>query len=1032
MSSPKFANGDLVRRRNNPDAVGQVANAHWDDAAEEWTYEVRFGSGIRGVPEVELEVMPSDADPWEELAAGRVAGAAALKALLTYERLRRPPSRLASSFGSAKAAFYPYQFKPLLKFLENPKQRLLLADDVGLGKTIEAGYVLREIRARHGLDRALIVVPARLKRKWRDELERRFDEKFEIVRGEELKKLLARLRRGGEIEGFKWIVSYESARAEHITEGLAELRPQIDLVIFDEAHRMRNPSTLQHKLGRALSEAADAMLLLTATPVQTGLENLFWLLHVLDPEEFASEVVFKDQLEANRPIVRALRALQVQPVDGRAVASHLEELGRNPFTQALTSGKYFESILDRARSAQQLRRAEIVELQRDVSELSLTGHILSRTRKIDAMPDRPPRKPQSVSVRLQESERRFYERVGDLYAMARPDLGNWGLAMAALEVFRYTASSIPAAVEFFRERLGAGVAVLGPAETDDPDEETDASFADGADEKLRENLARRLASIVEELAPPPGVDSKYDQLWEALETIWTEDRQSVRPDRKVVVFSRYPRTLKYLAKRLRADGVESHLMYGETPLEDRETIVEEFASQPKVRILLSSEVGGEGIDLQFASVVVNYDLPWNPMVVEQRIGRLDRIGQDQPIVILNLFAESTIEDRILRRLYDRILVAVDTIGDIDPVLGQRIEKLARQALSGELSESDQAEQARQTADAIVREEESARRLAADADALLASDQSFLDEIQHLIGERRIPVGAELRQYLEDFAKRHYAGARIPAALGTDVGPLALPPQLAMDMRSVFTSDPEAQRTSRKIEMGPFEATFDQKVAVKHPRAELIYARHPLIKFALEKQKLDGPFAHRSFAIVLQSTDLKVGLRHGAYGFAVYSFEVKGVRARTELVPLAVNSDGEVVNRETAQKLLEALLDSAQDREQVMDGVSPNVVMQMAETLVAEATKRRGEMQVRERELNAARIERRRATLEATLTARMEAAQRRLSSLEERGAAEFAVRMARARLERARTERELTLRELVAKEETTIETEQVAVGIVVVE
>src|SRR5262249_167476 len=155
-------------------------------------------------------------------------------------------------------------------------------------------------------------------------------------------------------------------------------------------------------------------------------------------------------------------------------------------------------------------------------------------------------------------------------------------------------------------------------------------------------------------------------------------------------------------------------------------------------------------------------------------------------------------------------------------------------------------------------------------------------------------------------------------------------------------------------------------------AELIYARHPLIKFALEKQKLDGPFAHRSFAVVLPSTDSEFGVPRGAYGFAVYSFEVKGVRARTELVPLAVDGNGEVVEQGAARKFLEALLDDAHDRERVMDVVRPDVVTQMAETLVAEATKRRGEMQIRERELNAARMERRRATLEATLTARMEA------------------------------------------------------------
>ena len=169
-----------------------------------------------------------------------------------------------------------------------------------------------------------------------------------------------------------------------------------------------------------------------------------------------------------------------------------------------------------------------------------------------------------------------------------------------------------------------------------------------------------------------------------------------------------------------------------------------------------------------------------------------------------------------------------------------------------------------------------------------------------------------------------------------------------------------------------------------------------------------------------------------YGFAIYSFDVKGVRARTELLPLMVTSAGEVLNREAGQKLLEAILDRAEDRSLLAQSVDGDCVAQMARAVAIASSRQRGEMQVRERELNEARMERRRATLEATLSARMEAAQRRLVGLEERGAAEFAVRMARARVERARSEREATLRDLVAKEDAMIETEQVAVGVVIVE
>src|SRR5439155_6472220 len=144
-------------------------------------------------------------------------------------------------------------------------------------------------------------------------------------------------------------------------------------------------------------------------------------------------------------------------------------------------------------------------------------------------------------------------------------------------------------------------------------------------------------------------------------------------------------------------------------------------------------------------------------------------------------------------------------------------------LSGVLSASDQEQQAVETAEAIVREEENARRLAKDADVLLAADQAFLDEIGNLVGQRRIPVGEELRQYLEDFVGKRYPGSTVPAELANGAGILSVSPEVGTEMRRLLPNDTDAGRVSRRLELGPFEATFDQQVAVTRPRAELIYA-----------------------------------------------------------------------------------------------------------------------------------------------------------------------------------------------------------------
>src|SRR5262249_31746520 len=158
------------------------------------------------------------------------------------------------------------------------------------------------------------------------------------------------------------------------------------------------------------------------------------------------------------------------------------------------------------------------------------------------------------------------------------------------------------------------------------------------------------------------------------------------------------------------------------------------------------------------------------------------LGQENPIGVVSLFAADTIEDRILRRLYDRILLAVDTLGDIDPILGDRIDALARQGLSGVLSPDDQERQAEDTVLGIVREEGTARRLSQEADGFLAADQAFLDEIGNLVGQRRIPVGTELRQYLEEFLAKRYPGSSVPARLGDGAGLLSLPVEVGTEMR----------------------------------------------------------------------------------------------------------------------------------------------------------------------------------------------------------------------------------------------------------
>jgi superfamily II DNA/RNA helicase len=191
-------------------------------------------------------------------------------------------------------------------------------------------------------------------------------------------------------------------------------------------------------------------------------------------------------------------------------------------------------------------------------------------------------------------------------------------------------------------------------------------------------------------------DSKFEVLAQAL-----QNRFYNEPGVKIIVFSFFKKTLSYLRRRLVAQGFNPLLIHGDVPIEDRQQIIDTFREDHERQILLSSEVGSEGVDLQFCRIIVNYDLPWNPMKVEQRIGRIDRLGQKaDKITILNLSVADTIEEKILERLYNRIGIFQRSLGDLEQILGDVTEKLHTELLSHRLTRQQEDERIEDTQRAV--------------------------------------------------------------------------------------------------------------------------------------------------------------------------------------------------------------------------------------------------------------------------------------------------------------------------------------------
>jgi len=229
---------------------------------------------------------------------------------------------------------------------------------------------------------------------------------------------------------------------------------------------------------------------------------------------------------------------------------------------------------------------------------------------------------------------------------------------------------------------------------------------------------------------------------------------------KAVLFSYFKGTLNYLARRLQQDGISCALIHGDIDQFERDEILARFESDESIQILLSSEVGSEGIDLQFCHVIVNYDLPWNPMRIEQRIGRIDRVGQkSETLIIVHLKITDTIEERLYDRLHDKLRIFENSIGDLEAVLGEETEKLGRELLSSELTRSEEEQMIAQTELAVRTRLEQMRQLEESSSTLMAHGDFISARVGRQRDMGRYISSKDLEIYLKDFFSRNFRGCR---------------------------------------------------------------------------------------------------------------------------------------------------------------------------------------------------------------------------------------------------------------------------------
>ncbi|MGX5653298.1 helicase-related protein [Geodermatophilus nigrescens] len=780
-----------------------------------WVYEIRAEGQTSTYSEdmlVPLEVS-DDVFAW---ARGPRDSARRLSATLTREKLAGSFTDTVFSFRATRTLFRAYQFRPVIRMLESGKSRILIADEVGLGKTIEAGLVWTELEARAAADRVLVVCPASLVAKWRNEMEQHFRFQLTELSGGTLHEFEQRMQENRLPRRFAHVISIERLRTWDALSDLVGFAEPLSLAIVDEAHIMRNSGTRSFATGSLLGEWAEALVLLTATPINLRNEDLFNLLELLTPGEFGEGVALEAQLEPNTVLNRLSGLLTRADVDGVGRRVVLDELGGLTFGKPLRRRPEY-SFLRKLVAHDRLTPRQVVEARRYIGDLNVLSSVLTRTRRVEVDEKKAVREARDARIQWTEREERFYAAYID-WCRARAEAAGVPVGFAMQMPMRLASACLPAARDqvLYWDRDGGQVI----------DEDADAAAGDPpATPRLRPH-----AELLAAAHALGAIDSKYAEFEPKLLDVLSTNRRAL-----VFTFSRP--TLQYLARRL-GSKCRVAVLHGGVPREKRHEIIADFRAGA-YDVVLANRVASEGLDFEFCSVVVNYDLPWNPMEVEQRIGRIDRIGQaEDKIVILNLWCPAALDEQIKERLLTRIGVFEGSIGALEPIVTRHLSELRDAVFDFRLSRVEREEKADATLAAMEAQRSSLEDLASASPFLLAATTSDVAGLeQDIVSTGRYVGSAELLYLLEDWA--HTCDAPAPVVSGDGLTLRLRGNREMADRLSRLVSagrlrahEVESYQAALRNE-GEWYLALDHEAARTSRSADLLSARHPLVLAATQ-------------------------------------------------------------------------------------------------------------------------------------------------------------------------------------------------------
>ena len=830
----------------------------------------------------EESLRPAPTDPLERFQAGQIGDIrrCRLQEVTRWYRQQHQDKEMIS-LGQEGVVIKPHQVSVAHKVVSSYPHRFLLCDEVGLGKTIEAGMILKELRARGGAQKVLIIAPPSLVGQWQFEMKTKFNENFvQISSGQDNPFL-----------GHEKVICSSNWVAR---DNWANLCAKVnwDLVIVDEAHHARRTmpgmapnSTQFYKLVEKLSDASHvqqrAMLLLTATPIQLNTYELYSLVELLDPALFASDKSFNSALSRSHELSRLVRQLSDQGFSPQA------RTAKGQLNQREIVGQVAKWLNLEASDAKRRLSAGDAELKKIIDELTdrhFLSQIMVRNRKrvIGGFTRRIATKwPVTMTKKewaAQTAVDGYVDYIGRQYQQATSRKKQAiGFTMTIFQKLK--ASSNAAITQSLVKRRNK-------LQENNPDavslevlEELEDLVGDDA-----ENTATWVTGT-NSVSSSPGEELGYiDRALKALDQVKTDSKARAmlkelgqlfeeHPNEKVLIFTQYLETQQHLANLIIKNRWGVNLFNGTMKAEEKDHAVARFKNENGPQVLISTEAGGEGRNFQFCHILVNYDLPWNPMKVEQRIGRVDRLGQKHKVYIFNLWVKESVEAKVLDVLDSRIRVFTESIGSLEPILGEfesnwsetmRRPIELRDAEIAKIEQKyqkniDKAREAEGNAENFIMDASSMR---SELAARLIEESSPIsnDALEHFFYQLLFEIRARPRKtngvYLLDFSGSH-------------------------DWVKNMLEDAPGNTLERKVVFRPDHYEGEEE-------AELMVFGHPIVEAAV-KQVLGEDYSGNTGTRRIPAGE---DLAPTAGWLFTYHFTIHGSQTTAKLLPLFVSDAGE--------------------------------------------------------------------------------------------------------------------------------------------